>query len=147
MSGSDSDEENTPAYETKETDSEAQELHDPQSPSPPESAVPFYKGLVYELLLEEPDHQEAGRVEKGQEANPLEDEREELPAPDDPQSPEAPPDPEGPQNSEAPPNPEGPQNPEDPSSPEGPKSTEDVEYELPVMEEAEEQDPEAPPDP
>ena len=79
-----------------------------------------------ELLLGEPDCQEAGKVEDGPEAEPGEEEREELPAPEDQQNPEAPPAPEGPQT------------PEDPLVPEGPQSPEDVEYELQVMEEAEE---------
>ena len=65
-------------------------------------------------------------MEDGQEAKPLEEEQEELPAPEDPQNPEAPPDLEGPQN------------PAKPPAPEGPPSPEDVEYELQVMEEAEE---------
>ena len=140
MSGRGSDEEDLPACETGETDNEAQER---QSPSPPGPAVPFYQGLVYELLLGEPGRQEAGRVEDGQEAGrvedgqeagrgedgheaePLEEEREEPPAPEDPQDPKAPPDLEGPQN------------PADPPAPEDPQSPDVVEYELQVMEEAE----------
>ena len=59
MSGSGSDEEDPPAGETEETDREAQELQLPSAPGP---AVPFYQGLVYELLLGEPGRQEAGRV-------------------------------------------------------------------------------------
>ena len=71
MSGSGSDEEDPPACETEEMDSEAQEL---QSSSAPGPAVSFYQGLVYELLLGEPGRQEVGRVEDGQEAEPLEEE-------------------------------------------------------------------------
>ena len=48
MSGSGSDEEDPPAGEMEETDREAQELQLPSAPGP---AVPFYQGLVYELLL------------------------------------------------------------------------------------------------
>ena len=109
MSGRGSDKEDLPACETEETDSEAQER---QSPLPPGPAVPFYQGLVYELILGEPGSQEAGSVEDGQEAEPLEEEQEELSAPEDPQNPEAPPAPEGLQNPADPLAPEGPQSPE-----------------------------------
>ena len=125
MSGSGSNKDDAPAWETEETDSEA---HNPQSPSPPEPAEPFYQELVYELLLGGPDRQETERIEEDQEAEPSDEEREELPAPDNPQTPEAPPDTEGPQTHK------------DPLAPEGPKSTEDFEHKMSGREEAEKQD-------
>ena len=51
MSGSGSNNEDAPACETEETDSDAQELHESQSPALPEPTVPYYQGLLYELLL------------------------------------------------------------------------------------------------
>ena len=66
-----SNEKDPPTGEAEEKDREAQER---QSSPPPGPAVPFYQGLRYELILREPGSQEAGRVEDGQEAEPLEEE-------------------------------------------------------------------------
>ena len=69
----------------EERDREAQNLHDPKSSSPPEPAAPFYRRLVYEILLGEPDRQEAEGVEEEQKAVP---EPEDLQNPEDPSAPE-----------------------------------------------------------
>ena len=70
MSGSGSNEEDAPAWETEETDSET---HESQSPSPSGPAEPFYQELAYELLLGGPDCQEAGWGEDGREDEPGEE--------------------------------------------------------------------------
>ena len=45
----------------------SREFQDHQSSSPPEPAAPFYWRLVYEILLGEPDRQEAEGVEECEE--------------------------------------------------------------------------------